>query len=157
GFFNDPEKLIRLQRQLVVTMLVILITYLLLQIGAYFADLLRILALSLLLSYSVINAVDFLEKKVRNRAVAIAAVYVVLLGIAVVAGFVLIPAMALQVTSLVTSTVDALPELLQKANDALMPLEHRFHEKMMDIKIIDVLSNLASTLPKPDPSAIVNM
>jgi predicted PurR-regulated permease PerM len=156
GFINDPEKLVKLQRQLVVVTLLVLITYFLLQIGAYFADLLRILAMSLLLSYSVINAVDFLEKTVRNRAVAIALVYVVLVGIAVVAGFVVIPAMAFQVTSLVTNTIDKLPEFLQHANDALMPLQQRFHERMLDIKLSDVLTNLAGNLPKPDPTAIVN-
>ncbi|HEY9792040.1 MAG TPA: AI-2E family transporter [Candidatus Obscuribacterales bacterium] len=155
-FFNDPDNLIKLQRQLVVLTLLILITYSLLQLGVYFADLLRILAMSLLVAYAVINAVDFLEKKLRNRALSIALVYVVLVGIAVVAGFIVIPAMVFQVTSLVTSTVDKLPEFLQQANQALVPLQQRFHEKLPDLKIIDVLSNVISTVPKPDPTAFVN-
>lgn len=157
GFSTDPSKLLKLQRQLVIVALIIFIVFALMQIGAYFADVLRILCLSLLLSYLVINAVDFLDHRLRNRALAVALVYVCLLGIAVVAGVILLPALFYQVTSLVTTTIDKLPQALQDANNAiLVPLQQRFKEKMIDIKVMDVLTNFVAQLPKPDPSAIAS-
>jgi predicted PurR-regulated permease PerM len=154
SFFTDQEKLVHVQRQLTVAALIALLSFLLLQIGAFFADLLRILAISLLVSYLVINVVDIFDKLIHNRALAIALVYIVLVGLAVVAGLVVIPAMVYQVTSLINSTVDSIPEFLNRINQAVVPLQHRFHESQIDIKVMDVLSNIATQLPKPDAGAI---
>lgn len=154
--WNNQENVLELQRQLTVALLIILLVFCTWQVGIFFADLLRILIVSLLLSYLFISGVDFLDRYLRNRAVSIAVVYVLLIAMGALAGFILIPAMVFQITSLVTHIYDKLPELVQKANEALMPLQQRFHERMVDIKIIDILTNFVSQLPKPDPAALVS-
>jgi predicted PurR-regulated permease PerM len=154
--WNDTEQLITLQRQLMVVLLVLLVMFCIFQTGIYFADLLRILIISLIGSYLFISAVDFLDRYLRNRVLAIAIVYLVIIAAGALAGFILIPAIVYQVTSLVSSIIDRLPELLQSLNEALMPLQRRFHERMMDIKIIDILTNFVAQVPKPDPAALIS-
>jgi predicted PurR-regulated permease PerM len=156
GLLNDPERLLKLQRQLLVISLVGFIGYFVLQISAFFSDLLRILSLSLLVSYLVINAVDLLQRFLRNRAWAVAIVYLVLVGVAVIAGLVLIPAISYQIAGLVTSTINSLPELVEKMHQALLPLQQRLHERMIDIKVVDILTNFIAKIPQPDPGLIAS-
>jgi len=126
------------------------------QIGAYFGDLLRILAISMLLSYLVINMVDFLDRFMRNRALSVAVVYVCLLAVIIVGVVLVVPAMVYQVSQLVTSTFDHIPEWLHQLEEQLAPLQHRFEASRVDIKIIDLINSLVTSLPKPDPGAVVN-
>jgi predicted PurR-regulated permease PerM len=156
GSFRDNVALRRLQRQLTVVALFAFLVYLALQLAVFFADMLRILGISFLLSYLVINVVDIFDRFVRNRAISVALVYVCLLGITIVAAFLIIPAMVYQVASLVTSTMDRIPDLLHMADQALIPLQQKFHQNQIDIKVIDVLTNFVGQLPKPDPGAVVN-
>jgi predicted PurR-regulated permease PerM len=153
--FKNPDDLAKLQRQLTVVALLAFIVYLILQLAFFFADLLRILAISFLLSYLVINVVDLFDRYVRNRAISVAMVYVCLLGMTVVAAFFVIPSMLYQVSSLITSTVDHIPDLLQLLEKSLQPLQERFRHSQIDVKVLDVLTNFAAQLPKPDPGAVV--
>ena len=51
------------------------------RIGSFFGDILRILGIALVLSYLVINFVDWLEKRLKNRAVAVILVYIATLAV----------------------------------------------------------------------------
>ncbi len=153
---NDPDRLLVLQRQLTILALSAVLIAALFFISGFFADILRILSLSFLLSYLLINIVDFLANFLKNRAIAIGVVYIFLLGLATVAAFFLIPAVVYQVNQLVTSTIDRTPEFLQYLARALAPLEARFRAYQIDVKAMDVLTNLVSTLPKPDPTILLN-
>ncbi|MBY0356665.1 MAG: AI-2E family transporter [Candidatus Obscuribacterales bacterium] len=153
---NNHEKLLILQRQLVIAVLFLLILSLVFVIGLYFADILRILCISLLLSYLMISIVDWLEKRLHNRVFAVSLVYLVMLGVATVAALLLLPALTWQVSQLVQTTINALPELLNKFTEALAPLEHRFRAYQIEVKSIDILNNIIGTMPKPDPTAIVS-
>ncbi len=152
---TDPETLLILQRRLTVAILVMLFFFLLFQVGGYFADVLRIFGISLLTSYMVINAVDFLDRHLKNRALAILLVYVVLLGVVIVGAIFVIPAMVYQVSQLIATTVNTLPELLHRMTEALVPLEARFRASQIDIKAMDIVTNVVTRLPQPDPGAIV--
>jgi predicted PurR-regulated permease PerM len=152
---KNPDQLLVLQRQLTVFVLIMLALFMVFQIGAYFGDLLRILAISMLLSYLVINMVDFLDRFMRNRAVSVAVVYVCLLAVIIVAVVLVVPAMVYQVSQLITSTFDHIPEWLHQLEESLAPLQARFEASRVDIKIIDVVNNLVTSLPKPDPGAVV--
>ena len=155
GLLNNPDRLLRLQRQLAVLTLSIILLFVLFQIGVFFADLLRILAISFTLSYLLINVVDWLDRYVRNRALAIVIVYVALLGVIAVSAVFVIPALVYQVSQLISTTVDQLPQMLQRMNEALQPLQERFHQSQIDIKVIDVVTTFVAQLPKPDPGALV--
>lgn len=143
-----------MQRQLSVVALVGLLMLFALQIGSYFADLLRILAISFLISYLVINVVDFFDRFIHNRALAIAIVYIAMFSIAIVSAFFLIPAMLYQVASLINTTINEVPNALEKLNQALLPLQQRFQDRQIDIKVADVVTNFVAQVPKPDPGAI---
>ena len=155
GLLNNSERLLRLQRQLAVFTLSLVLIFVLFQVCVFFADLLRILAISFTLSYLLINVVDWLDRYVRNRALTIVIVYIALITIIVVSAVFVIPALVYQVSQLISTTVDQLPQMLQRMNDALQPLQERFHQSQIDIKVIDVLTNFAAQLPKPDPGALV--
>lgn len=150
----EERKLLIWQRRLTVAVLALATIFLIFQIGAFFADVLRILGISILLSYLFINVVDFLERYLRSRAAAILIVYAVLGAVTVIGAVVLVPAMVYQVTQLVEGIWKELPDFLQWLGRACGPLEARLHAAQIEIRAIDILSGLASSLPKPDPGAV---
>src|SRR5271170_7056176 len=97
---SEHRNLLMIQRQLTVVVLSLVLLFLIFQIAGIFADLLRILGISILLSYLLINIVDFLERYIRSRAIAIVVVYGIFALLMVVAGVLLVPAMVYQITQL---------------------------------------------------------
>lgn len=152
---NEFDKLGMIQRRLTIVVLSLVAVLLVVQLGFYFADILRILAFSVLFSYLFINVVDWLEKVVRNRALAIFLVYVVLSVVTVISIILVFPAVIYQVSQLVDNTFNQLPQIIQYMVHALGPLENRLHAAQIQVSAIDILTNFASNVPKPDPSQII--
>lgn len=156
---KTQEKLVRLalvQRQLTVVALSFAALYLCCQVASYFADILRILGISILLSYLFINVVDWLEKYVHSRAGAIFIVYFVLGVTAIVAAVLVVPAMIYQVAQLGETIFQQIPQIVDKLIAALHPLEEKLHAAKIEVKAMDILSTFASNLPKPDSSQILS-
>jgi predicted PurR-regulated permease PerM len=143
-----------LQRQLTILVLSLLAIFLCFQVGSYFADIFRILGYSILLFYIFINSVDWLEKKLSNRAMAILIVYVGLLAITIFGVIVVVPALLYQITQLVSSTFNQIPELIQQVIKMLTPLEASLHAASIRVKSVDILTNIATNIPKPDAGII---
>jgi predicted PurR-regulated permease PerM len=152
---NDSDKLALIQRQLTVFVLALVALFLCFQVGAYFADIIRILTYSILLSYLFINVVDWLERFVRNRAGAILIVYVFLSAITIFSIIVVLPAVIYQVSQLLSNFFNQIPQAITYLVSLLAPLEARLHDAQIQIRAIDILTNLASSMPKPDPSQVV--
>lgn len=144
-----------LQKQLVVVVLSLALLFLITQLAVFFADIVRILGVSILLAYLFINVVDFLERLVRSRALSIFLVYLVLGALIVVGAILVLPAMVYQITQLVNSVFEQIPQIIDWLVGALHPLEQRLHAAKIDVKAIDILTNLASNLPKPDANLIL--
>lgn len=151
---RDPDRLLVLQRQLSVLVLALLAVFLCFQVGTYFADIFRILGYSILLFYIFINSVDWLEKKLKNRAMAILIVYIGLLAITIFGAIVVVPALLYQITQLVSSTFNQIPELIQQFIKTLAPLEATLHAASIRVKTVDILTNIAANIPKPDPGIV---
>ncbi len=151
---GEAHKLLTWQRRLTVAALVFVLLFLIFQIGAFFADLLRILGASVLLSYLFINVVDFLERYLRNRAAAILVVYAVLVAVIAVGAIIVVPAMVYQVSQLVETVWNKLPELLRWLSQICTPLETRLHAAQIELRAIDILNGIFGNLPKPDPGAV---
>ena len=152
---SKPDRLQIMQRQLVVLVLTLVAVALLFQLGFYFADILRILAFSILFSYLFINVVDWLEQFLHNRAAAILVVYLVV-AIAMIIGLVLVvPAVVYQISQLINTTFNQFPQIIQSIVTALRPLENRLHAAQIQVSAIDILTNFAANLPKPDPAALI--
>lgn len=149
------SRLSLLQKQLTIVVLVLAVLFLLAQIAIFFADILRILGISILLSYLFINVVDFMERYVRSRALAIGLVYLVLGAVTIIGAILVLPAMIFQITQLVNSIFEQIPQMIEWLVGALRPLEARLHAAKIDVKAIDILSNLAVNLPKPDANQII--
>ncbi len=150
-----PDKLLRLQRQLTVLVLALVAFIAFLQIGGFFADIIRILGFSVLFSYLFINVVDWLEKIVRNRAAAILIVYAVL-GVIIIFGITLIiPAIIFQVSQLVDTTFNQFPQWLDFLVKALQPVEARLHAAQIQVRAVDILTTVVGSIPKPDPAQII--
>lgn len=152
---KNPDRLLVLQRQLIVLSLTILLLAVLIYISYFFADILRILGISLLLSYLGIAFVDFLQKYLRDRRAAVLVVFVVLIAFLVVSALLVVPAVVVQITQLVQTTFDSLPNMLNHLTQMLMPLETKFRAYQIPIKVVDIMTNLIAGIPKPDPSAIL--
>jgi predicted PurR-regulated permease PerM len=152
---DDADKLLLIQRRLTVALLGVGLLYILFQVSNYFGDLLRILGISFLLSYLFIGAVDFLQKYIRNRALCVGLVYIVVLSATIITAVFLIPAMVYQVASLVSTTVNEIPSWLKNLETSLAPIQERFNQIHMDIKVFDLITNFIAQAPKPDPAAIV--
>ncbi len=153
---QQAEKLLVLQRQLIITVLLLVVVALVLLIGFYFGDILRILGIALVLSYMVINVVDWLEVRLKNRALAVILVYLTMLVLIVVAALLIVPAIVFQISQLVQTTFNAIPGVVQKLTDMLLPLEEKFRAYNIEIKAIDILNNVLATAPKPDPTALMS-
>lgn len=152
---KNPDRLLVLQRQLIILSLTVLLLAVLIYISYFFADILRILGISLLLSYLGIAFVDFLQKYLRDRRAAVLVVFVVLIAFLVVSVLLVVPAVVMQVTQLVQTTFDSLPNMLSHVTQMLMPLENKFRAYQIPIKVVDIMNNLIAGIPKPDPSAIL--
>lgn len=153
---NESEKLLILQRRLIITVLLLLILTCIWFIGFYFGDILRILGIALVLSYMVINIVDWLEKRLKNRALSVVLVYVAMLAVISVSLLLVVPAVVYQITQLAQTTFDAVPELLNKLTHMLMPLEQKFQAYKIEIKAIDIINNVVANLPKPDANVLMS-
>lgn len=152
---GEQRKLLFWQRRLTVTVLALVTALIIFQLSVFFADLLRILGISVLLSYLFINVVDYLEKYIRNRAAAVLVVYAVLLSVTVIGAILVVPAMVYQVTQLVETVWNKLPDLVTWLGRLGAPLESRLHAAQIDLKVIDILNSIAVSLPKPDPGAVL--
>jgi predicted PurR-regulated permease PerM len=152
---ETPDRLVLLQRQLTVLVLLLLAIFLCFQVGSYFSDMFRILGYSILLFYLFINIVDWLDSLLHNRVMAILIVYLGLLGITVFSVIILFPALIYQISQLINTTFNQLPQLLQNLISLLSPLEARLHAASIRISSIDILNNIASSMPKPDASLVL--
>lgn len=152
---KNPDRLLVLQRQLTILTLTMILLATVIYISYFFADILRILGISLLLSYLGIAFVDFLQKYLRDRRAAVLVVFVVLIAFLVVSALLVVPAVVMQITQLVQTTFDSLPNMLNHVTQMLMPLETKFRAYQIPIKVVDIMNNLIAGLPKPDPSAIL--
>lgn len=137
-----------IQRQLTIVVLSLFALLLVYEVCAFFADVLRVLGISLLFSYLFISLVDWLTKYLRARAAAVLIVYTtVFLGTALGALF-LVPAIMNQVTQLLTSTYDQLPQLVDGLTKAMTPIEKRLHAAQIELRTIDIVNGLLSNIPK---------
>ncbi|HEY9784918.1 MAG TPA: AI-2E family transporter [Candidatus Obscuribacterales bacterium] len=156
---KSAEKLARLtilQKQLTVAVLALAVFYLLTQVSIFFADILRILGISLLLAYLFIGVVDWLSRYVRSRALSIFLVYVFLAAITIIGAILVLPAMVYQITQLVNSVFEQIPQIIDWLVKAVQPLEQRLHAAKIDVKAMDILSTFAANLPKPDANQILS-
>ncbi|HMP50204.1 MAG TPA: hypothetical protein PKD05_01470, partial [Candidatus Melainabacteria bacterium] len=71
GDKERQDSLVIVQRRLVITCLTLLICILLFKLAEVFSDILHILAVSVFLTYTVISLVDFLDRKFKNRMLAV--------------------------------------------------------------------------------------
>lgn len=142
-------KLRRWQRKLTITVLVLLASFMLFQVAIFFVDILRIIGISILLAYLIINLVDFVNRFV-PRAIAIAIVYVGLAILLAVGAILIVPAMLYQLTQLAETTVVSIPSFIEWLTNQLMYLEQKFSTTNFHFKALDFLSAMASRLPTPD-------
>lgn len=150
------ERLRQLQRRLFILVLFLVSVLLAIQLGFYFADTIRILSFSILLAYIFINVVDYLDKLLRNRGVAILIVYVVMAVIMIVGCLLIVPAVIYQISQLIDNAFNQLPQLEQFVVNALRPLENRLHAAQIQVSVMDILGNILANIPKPDPAQIVS-
>ena len=141
--------LILLQRRLIVGVLILLSIFLLFQIASYFADILRILGISILLSYLFINLVDFLTKYLRIRALSIALVYIAAAIVTIFGAILIAPEIAYQISQLVQSSFNQLPDVVQFLTNLLSPLEQRLQAAHIPVQTSDILNSFVANIPHP--------
>lgn len=152
---DQGESLLLLQRRLVITTLCLLIGYLVVQLALIFSDILRILAISIFFTYTVSGFVDSLEKACGRRILAVLAVYAIMAVLTILGIVLLVPAMMVQLSDLLNSTINQLPLWADSLGTMSGPLEAtlaRYH--LPDLQ--EVISGLAGNLPRPDGNAIVS-
>lgn len=152
---DEGDKLLLIQRRLMVGLLSILFAFAIYQISVFFADMLRIFGISILLSYLFINVVDWLTKRLNNRAVAIFIVYALVLAISVLLLLIVVPSLVFQVNQLFESTFRRLPQLIETFIIALKPVDERLAAAKIHFRALDMLSSIAGNLPRPDTSLIL--
>jgi len=153
---ESANKLITLQRQLTVIVLALLACVGIFQICIYFADILRVLGISILFSYLFLPVVDWLHKYLKVRFLAVLVVYfVVLIGI-IFSAITLVPTIISQVTQLLNSMYEQLPQIVHYFEQTLLPVEQRLHSAQIEIKTIDLVNGLLSIFPTMQAGQIFN-
>ncbi len=150
------DKLLVLQRQLVVITLTFLLCIITFHVCSYFADILRILGISILFSYLFIAAVDKLDKFLKVRVLAVLIVYAVVLTGIIFSAYTLVPTVVSQISQLIHTTYMQLPQLLQNLTQYTLPLEHHLHAAHIEIKTADLLNDTLSFLPKIEAGQVFN-
>jgi predicted PurR-regulated permease PerM len=139
-----------LQRQLIVLVLALSAILLLYQVCSYFADILRIFGISVLFSYLFIGLVDWLQKYLHSRALAVLVIYAgVVFGI-VIGGVLLVPAIMTQVSQLLSTTYEEIPNWVEYLTQLATPIEHRLNAAQIQVKAIDILNAVVSNIPHID-------
>ncbi len=153
---NLADKLISLQRQLVILVLLLVAGIIIFQICGYFADILRILGISILFSYLFIAAVDQLHKYIKSRILAVSIVYAIVLVGIVFSAITLVPTVISQISQLLNSVYQQLPGLVQSLTEYLIPMEQRLRAAQIEIKTVDLVNGLISVFPKIEAGQIFN-
>jgi predicted PurR-regulated permease PerM len=142
------DRLLVLQRQSAIFVLLLVGVLLSFQVCAFFSDILRILGISILFSYLLINVVDWLNRYIKARTVVLLIVYTfVIVGIVFGALF-FVPVLMSQVTQLLSNTYEHLPQFVEKFTHAMAPVEKRLHAAQIELKTIDLLNTFVSSMPK---------
>lgn len=136
-----------LQKQLGVFVLALVSILLLYEICAFFSDILRILGISILFAYLFIGLVDALQKYIHSRALAVLIVYFGVTGVVVVGIVLLIPALIGQVTQLLNTTYQQIPQWVASLTEVVTPLQHRLDAAQVQVKVIDIISSLVASIP----------
>jgi len=152
----ESDKLLLIQRKLTIVALALFIAMVAVQLFSLFGDVLRIIGISVLISYLFINLVDWLEKYLKNRAIAIFAVYT-LCGVAFfLALLTVVPYLVYQINQLFESVFSQLPQQLTRLFAWLAPLDAKLHAAQLQVKTIDLVTSLVSNIPRPDATMIFN-
>ena len=121
---NRPkDPLLALQRKLVIAVLSIIIFSAACQFVLYFLDIVRILGISILISYLFISVVDWLEKFLKNRAFSIFVVYAIVAVVLVILSLTVVPSLLVQVNQLIESVFHELPRTIESFCRSLAPLD----------------------------------
>ncbi len=153
---NQGEHLLLMQRRLTIALLSVLLVLALLYLGFIFADILRILGISILLSYLFINPVDWLSRYIKNRALSIVIIYSICAVVVVVGFLTIVPSLVYQLNLFFTSTFKQVPHVIESFLRSLTPLDERLAAAKLQIRAIDMISKMAESLPSIDSSAMVS-
>ena len=152
---NRPiDPLLSMQRRLLIAVLALIIFSAACQFILYFLDIVRILGISILISYLFISVVDWLEKYLKNRAFSIFVVYAIVAVVLVILSLTVVPSLLVQVNQLIESVFHELPRTIESFGRSLAPLDERLHAAQIQIRAIDLLTSVAQNIPKPDTSMI---
>ncbi|CAN5492081.1 AI-2E family transporter [soil metagenome] len=148
----DP--LLSLQRKLVIAVMALIIFSAACHFILYFLDIVRILGISILISYLFISVVDWLERFLKNRAFSIFVVYAIVAVILVILSLTVVPSLLVQINQLIESVFHELPRTIESFGRSLAPFDERLHAAQIQIRAIDLLTSVAQNIPKPDTSMI---
>lgn len=149
---NDPLQSV--QRKLVIAVLALIIFSAACQFVLYFLDIVRILGISILISYLFISVVDWLEKILKNRAFSIFVVYAIVAVVLVILSLTVVPSLLVQINQLIESVFHELPRTIESFGRSLAPLDERLHAAQIQVRAIDLVTTVAQSIPKPDTSMI---
>ena len=144
-----------LQRRLTIALLSVLLIIAVIYLFYFFADVFRILGISILISYMFINPVDWLSRHLKNRAASIVIIYGVCLTLAVIAFLIVVPSMVYQINLFFSNTFKQVPNLVETFLRSLTPLDERLAAAKIQVRAIDMISKMAQGLPSIDSSAFV--
>jgi predicted PurR-regulated permease PerM len=146
---HPGDRLVILQRQLIVLVLGLIAILLLYQVSGYFSDILRIFGISILFSYLFIGLVDWLQKYLHSRALAVLVIYAIVVFGTIVGAVLIVPAIMAQVTQLLSTTYDQLPNWVDYLTKLVTPIEHRLNAAQIQVRAIDILNGVVSRILIP--------
>jgi predicted PurR-regulated permease PerM len=151
---HPGDRLVILQRQLIVLVLGLIAILLVYQVSGYFSDILRIFGISILFSYLFIGLVDWLQKYLHSRALAVLVIYAIVVFGTIVGAVLIVPAIMAQVTQLLSTTYDQLPNCVDYLTKLVTPIEHRLNAAQIQVRAIDILNGVVSSIPHIDSGMI---
>jgi len=150
------RELLIVQRKLVNALLCIVFACFAVMVINYFADIFRILGISVLIAYLFYALVDWLNKHIPNRAACVFIIYSLVISLLVFLAVTFVPTVFYQVHQLSNWLFGQIPNIIHRLSIWVKPVDDQLHSLQINAKALDLLAGLAQTMPSPDPSFIIN-
>ncbi len=117
---------------------VVLLLFVLYRIGKYYSDIIAILGISVLISYLLINPVDWLTKIVKVRSISVMLVYLILLGLFITLAVFVVP----RITKEFLLFTQHLPEINDSIIKKSVEAQIYFDKNNIPINVSSILKSI---------------
>ena len=125
-------------------------------IAGFFADIIRLILLSVFTTYLLYPLLKILEKIIKNRIYSIILIYVGIAIVVTLGVLLVVPEVISQFMTLSDNLQNHIPVMLNWLRDAVTPLAAKIHYNITNTSFNDFYNIISANLLKLDPQSFIN-